>query len=311
MTTPSNAVPQSTYDAQAAVSATAAPTHSLYWCVRRELWENRYLYFAPLAVAGIFLVGNLIGLVHLAAHMRALAGADPEKYRAAILQPYDISAAFMMGAYILVTIFYCSDALYSERRDRSILFWKSLPVSDATTVLAKASIPFIILPLLTFAITLVLQFVILLLSSGVLAASGLNVSSLWSHLPIVQMSLLLLYHIMTAHALWPAPVYCWLLLVSGWARRAPLLWAALPVLAIGGVEKIAFHTQYFLILVGHRLIGATEAISSTGGEMFPTDPMTHITPGQFLIDPSLWAGLALAAGFIFVAIRLRRHQGPV
>jgi ABC-2 type transport system permease protein len=311
MTTPSNAVPQSTYDAQAAVSAAAAPTHSLYWCVRRELWENRYLYFAPLAVAGIFLVGNLIGLVHLPGHMRALASADPEKYRAAILQPYDISAAFMMGAYILVTLFYCADALYSERRDRSILFWKSLPVSDATTVLAKASIPFIILPLLTFAITLVLQFIILLLSSGVLAASGLNVSSLWSHLPVVQMSLLLLYHIITAHALWPAPVYCWLLLVSGWARRAPLLWATLPVLAIGGVEKIAFHTQYFLILVGHRLIGATEAISSTGGEMFPTDPMTHITPGHFLIDPSLWAGLVIAGGFIFVAIRLRRHQGPV
>jgi len=210
-----------------------------------------------------------------------------------------------------VTLFYCAEALHSERRDRSILFWKSLPVSDLITVLAKASIPFIFLPLLTFAITLVLQFIVLLLSSAVLLASGLSVASLWTRLPIVEMSLLMLYHIVTAHALWPAPIYCWLMLVSGWARRAAFLWAALPLVAIAGVEKIAFHTQYFATLVGYRLIGGSAPMGYAPTDIFPTDPMTHIMPGNFLSSPSLWIGLAIAAAFLAAAVRLRRYQGPI
>ena len=310
MNTQSSAMSES-FQAQS-VAPTAIPaTRALYWSVRRELWENRYVYLAPLGVAAVFLFGHLIGMIHLPAEMRQLSSVDPEQYREAILRPYNIAAAFMMGTYILVTLFYCADALHGERRERSILFWKSLPVSDLTTVFAKASIPFVLLPLLTFAITLVLQFTILLLSSAVLLASGLSVASLWTHLPVVQISLLLLYHIMTAHALWPAPVYCWLLLVSGWARRAAFLWAALPVLAIAGVEKIAFHTEHFATLVGYRLIGNTTAVGFTPPEIFPTDPMTHITPGHFLISPSLWIGLAVAAAFLAAAVRLRRYQGPI
>jgi ABC-2 type transport system permease protein len=311
MNTPSNAVPESALNAQAIAPAATAPPRPLYWSVRRELWENRYVYLAPLGVGALFLFTHLIGMIHLPAQMRELSGVDPEKYREAILKPYNSAAGFLMGAYILVSVFYCADALHGERRDRSILFWKSLPVSDLTTVLAKASIPFVFLPLLTFAITLVLQFTILLLSSAVLLASGLSVASLWTHLPVVQMSLLMLYHILTAHALWPAPVYCWLLLVSGWARRAAFLWAALPVLAIAGVEKIAFHTEHFATLVGRRLMGISTAVSFTPPEIFPTDPMTHITPGQFLVSPSLWIGLVVAIVFLAAAVRLRRHQGPI
>jgi len=150
----------------------------------------------------------------------------------------------------------------------------------------------------------------LVLSSVVLLASGLNVASLWTHLPVVEMSLLMLYHIVTAHALWPAPVYCWLLLVSGWARRAAFLWATLPVVAIAGVEKIAFHTQHFATLVAYRLLGSS-APAYGPADTFPTDPMTHIMPGNFLGSPSLWIGLAIAAAFLAGAVRLRRYQGPI
>ncbi len=106
-------------------------------------------------------------------------------------------------------MFYCLDALHGERRDRSILFWKSLPVSDLTTVLSKASIPLVVLPLLAFAITVVTQCIMLLLSSAVLLASGLSVATLWTQLSLFQMSLMLLYHLVTVHALWHAPIY-WL-----------------------------------------------------------------------------------------------------
>ena len=88
----------------------------------------------------------------------------------------------------VVGVFYCLDALHGERRDRSILFWKSLPVSDLTTVLSKASIPLVVLPLLTFAITVVTQWIMLLLSSAVLLGSGLSVATLWTQLSLFQMS---------------------------------------------------------------------------------------------------------------------------
>jgi ABC-2 type transport system permease protein len=213
----------------------------------------------------------------------------------------------MMLTSILVSVFYCLDALHGERRDRSILFWKSLPVSDLTTVLAKASIPLVVLPLLVFAIIVAVQWLMLLVSSAVLLVSGQSVAAFWTKLSFFRMSLLMLYHLLTAHALWPFPVYCWLLLVSGWARRATFLWAALPLIAIAGVEQIVFHSWHFARLVGSRLIGDTQ----TPGYMFPTGPMTHITPGIFLTSPGLWIGFAIAAAFLAAAVRLRRYQGPI
>src|SRR5215469_8817376 len=188
MNTQFNAMREAALESKGIAPAVAAPTRPFYWALRRELWENRFVYLAPLGVACVFIAGFLISLIHLPAQMRGLSVADPEHYREAILTPYDIAAGFMMGTYILVTLFYCADALHGERRDRSILFWKSLPVSDLTTVLAKASIPFVVLPLLTFAITLVLQFTVLVLSSFVLFASGFSVSALWARLPVVEMS---------------------------------------------------------------------------------------------------------------------------
>jgi ABC-2 type transport system permease protein len=207
-------------------------------------------------------------------------------------------------------VFYCHDALHSERRDRSILFWKSLPVSDLTTVLAKVSIPLVVLPLLTFAIVVAMQGIMLLLSSLLLLGNGQSVAALWTKLSFFRMSLLTLYHILTAHALWPLPIYCWLLLVSGWARRATFLWAVLPLVAIGGVELIVFRTGHFAALVGSRLIGAAPAFDSPDN-MFPSGPMTHITAGTFLSCPGLWIGLVVAAAFLAAAVRLRRYQAPI
>ncbi|HZP17542.1 MAG TPA: ABC transporter permease [Terriglobales bacterium] len=305
MTTQSNAFPDSSVESRVMAPAVTAATRPFSWSVRRELWENRSIYIAPLAVAGLallaFLVGAFAGIWEKALRL------DPEHPQA----PFDLVAGLMMGTGIIVTVFYCLDALHSERRDRSILFWKSLPVSDLTTVAAKASIPLVVVPLLTFAVTVAMHWIMLLLSSVVLLAGGQSVATLWTHLPVVQMWLLLLYHLLTAHALWPAPVYCWLLLVSGWARRAALVWALLPVVAIAGFEKLAFHTSHFATLVGQRFIGDVPAAAHTGPHMFPTNPMVHITPGQFLVAPGLWIGLAIAAAFLAVAVRLRRSQGPV
>jgi ABC-2 type transport system permease protein len=308
MNSQSNPIPEPLTSPAASPASTSA-TRSFYWSVRRELWENRWIYLAPVAVAAIFLLGFLIITIHLPGNMRARS--IDVHHRDAIATPYDIVAGLIMLTTILINVFYCADTLYGERRDRSILFWKSMPVSDLTTVLAKASIPLLIVPLLACATAVAAQFVMLLLTSAVLLASGLSVSPLWTELSFFRMSLLLLYHVFTAHTLWPAPVYCWLLLVSGWARRATLLWAALPVVAIGGLEAIVFRTWHFAALVGTRLIGAAPAIDFGSPDTFPTNPMTHITPVHFLSSPELWIGLAISAAFLAAAVRLRRYQGPI
>jgi ABC-2 type transport system permease protein len=226
--------------------------------------------------------------------------------------PYDMAAGVLMLTSMIVSVFYCLDALQSERRDRSILFWKSLPVSDVTTVLAKASIPLMVVPLLAFAITIAMQWTMLLVSSGVLLVSGQSVAMLWRSMPLTSMWLLLLYHLVTAHAIWPFPIYCWLLLVSGWARRATFLWAALPLVALAGVEGILFRTGHVAELIGRRFLGDAPAIMHMAPGGMGLDPLTtNVTVGRFLTSPGLWIGCAIAAAFLAAAVRLRRHQGPI
>jgi ABC-2 type transport system permease protein len=310
MNMPSNAMPESPLDSQVLAPTVISATRRMYWSVQRELWESRSIYIAPLAVAALILAGFLIRTIHLPDKMRAALALNPMQQHEFIEQPYNFAALLIMATTFVVAVFYCLDALHGERRDRSILFWKSLPVSDLTTVLSKASIPLVVLPLLTFAITVVTQWIMLLLSTAILLGSGLSVAMLWTHLSLGHMSLMLLYHLLAIHALWYAPIFGWLLLVSGWARRAPFLWAALPLLAIGVVEKIAFNTSHFTAMLEHRITGGPEGAASTAGSM-SMDSLTQFTPGQFLISPGLWIGLAVTAVFLTAAVRLRRYREPI
>ena len=236
-------------------------TQSFYWSVRREFWENRLIYLAPLAAAAIFLVGFVVNMILLRRRMHGvwpgvlLSHVDAAVRHDALVLPFEMSAALIMGIALVVGIFYSLDALYGERRDRSILFWKSMPVSDLTTVLSKLAIPLVIIPVLSFAIALVTQFIMLLLASTVLAGSGANIAALWTQGSFLRFSLDLFYHMLTVHGLWYAPLYAWLMLVSAAAPRAPFVWAVLPPFVIWGVEKMAFNTTYFLSLLQVRLMG--------------------------------------------------------
>src|SRR5436309_9032385 len=212
-----------------------------YWSVKRELWENRSIYVAPSIVAAIILFGSFVASFHLPERRHNALSLDPARQKAAVELPYDIAAMMLIFTAFIVGVFYCLDALHGERRDRSILFWKSLPVSDLTTLLSKATIPLAVLPLITFAIIVVSQFVMLLWTSALLILHGMSPASTWTNFPLFQQSLILLYALV-AIALWHAPIYGWALLVSGWARRATFLWAVLPFLAIGFFEKITFGT---------------------------------------------------------------------
>jgi ABC-2 type transport system permease protein len=144
----------------------------------------------------------------------------------------------------------------------------------------------------------------------VLLASGHGVALLWNNVPLSQMSITLSYHLIAIHALYYSPIYCWMLLVSGWARRATFLWATLPVFAVAVLEKIAFNGSHFSTLIVNRFKGGESAgIGVKTGVMM--HPLTFEVVGRFLSSPGLWIGLAVAAAFLAAAVRVRRYQGPI
>jgi ABC-2 type transport system permease protein len=300
MNTPSNAALELPNDSQ----ASSRPVQPFYWSVLRELWENRSIYIAPSIVAAVIVFGSFVGAFHLPGRRQSALLLDPARRRAAIELPYDVAAMMLIFTAFIIGVFYCLDALHGERRERSILFWKSLPVSDLTTVLSKAIIPLGVLPLVSFAIIVVTQFIMLLISTVALLPSGLATTT-WANFNLFRQSLILLYGLI-AIALWHAPIYGWALLVSGWARRATFLWAILPLLAIGFFEKITFNTSYFASMLKDRLLGfAPEAFA------FSAHTVPQLTPGRYLSTPGLWLGLVFAAAFILAAVRLRRYRGPL
>jgi ABC-2 type transport system permease protein len=288
----------------------ADATRPFFWSVRRELWENRSIYVAPLIVACVELFGFLISTVGLP-ERRALVLRHPETARAAIEAPYDIAAIMLILTAFVVGLFYCLDALHGERRERSILFWKSLPVSDRTTVLSKTSVPLLVLPLVTFVTIIAAQLVMMLWTSVLLITHGMSPSSTWIHIPLFQQSLILLYGLV-AIAIWHAPIYGWALLVSGWARRATFLWAVLPLIAISVFERITFNTSHFAALLNERLFGfAPKAFAIGQHHGVRIDSLVQLTPGRYLSTAGLWLGLLFAAICIATAIRLRRYRGPL
>lgn len=306
MNTQSGAMPNPAPGPREIPAAPVPPTtqtRPLYWSIRRELWENRSIYIAPLVIAGVVLIGFLIATIG-----RAMVIVDPAQKAAVLEEPSHFAAGVMIAAAFVVGAFYCLDALHGERRDRSILFWKSLPVSDVTTVLAKAGIPLVILPLITFAIVVSTQLIMLLLSAAAMMMSGLSAATPIEP-PLVQQPLILLYSLVVI-AFWHAPIYGWLLLVSGWARRAVFLWAVLPLVAVGILEKIAFNTSYFSSMMNRRLVGFRSeafAVNPHG----TIDSLTQLTPGNFLSAPGLWIGLLFAAAFLAAAVRMRRYREPI
>jgi ABC-2 type transport system permease protein len=295
----------------ATTSKTISATRRFYWSVRRELWENRYVYIAPAAVGATFLFGFLVSALHAAPALQAATSAGPQRELHAIaMGAYDFAAGLLMLTTMIVGAFYSIEALYAERRDRSILFWKSMPVSDWTTVLAKATIPIILLPLFASAVAVLTHVAILGLSSASEMGRGSSASPLVVHVQFFRMELLMVYHFLTVHAIWPAPVYAWFLLVSAWSRRVPYLWAFLPPIAICALEKIAFDTSNLTQTIGGRILGAGAPAATAMANTFPTNPMTHLTPLHFLLSPGLWIGLAITAVFLFAAARIRREQAP-
>ena len=302
----------------------------LYWLMRRELWENRSLYIAPLIAACVIFVGFLLQAMHLPDGVRVLATLDPERQRRAVSGIYGGMGAVIVVTMVIVTWFYALDALHSERRDRSILFWKSLPVSDTQTVLSKLFTAMVTAPLIAFVTIVCLQVLILLLSSVVVLIGGADLAPIWSGLQFFQITGALLYTLIVL-SLWYAPVYAWLLFISAWAKKSTFLWSVLPIVAIVMFEGIAFHSKHFSGLIQYRLRdGLLSAFTphshnmpqegadlSFGGDGVQAtigvsgNIFDRLDPAGFLSNPWLWVGLLVAAGLIAATIWMRRYREPI
>jgi ABC-2 type transport system permease protein len=280
------------------------------WSIRRELWEHRSVYIAPLAVAAVVLVGFLFHIQGIAEKLFAVTSLDIIRQRVAVVTPFSLVASVILFTSLAVALNYCLDALYSERRDRSILFWKSMPVSDLTTVLSKFAMAMAVIPLIAFAIAFATQLALFLLTCVMLVVKGIDVSTLTSRLPLVQMTIAMFYGL-AVHMLWYAPIYGWLLLVSAWARKAPFLWAVLPVFALFMVEKIAFGTGYVAQLVQYRFMGAMREAFSANAMKEPITQLSQLDPARFFSSAGLWTGLAAAAVFLAAAVWSRRRREPI
>ena len=123
MNTQSNAAPESSFQSQAIAPTAVSTTQTIYWSIRRELWENRSIYIAPLVAALVFLLGFFISMLSLRRRMHGVWPLDSAQGRDVFATRYELAAALIMGTALIVGVFYTLDALYGERRDRSILLF--------------------------------------------------------------------------------------------------------------------------------------------------------------------------------------------
>lgn len=269
---------------------------AFYWSVRRELWEHPSIWIAPLAVVGVVLLGFLFTLPGLPDAVRA--GGS----RYGIGTPYSLAAFATLSTAFLVAGLYCLAALHGERRDRSLLFWKSMPVSDAMTVATKAFVPLVVTPVTALIIALAAQVLMVAIATLVLLAAGVSPALLWAKVGFSDMLVNLPYGLLTM-ALWYAPVFGLLLLVSAWAQRTPALWAAAPPVAVCLLERMFGSTRIFDFLK-HRAYGGFSEAFSGRGDGYVADP------AKYLASPQLWIGLGVAVACLVAAARLRRFREP-
>ncbi len=266
------------------------------WSVRRELWEHRWVYLVPLLLGG--------ALMAVAAWQTGVnvsgfdAAANPMSAAVArrLSLGLDTAARMVLLIGVLVAFVYCAEALHAERHDRSILFWKSLPVGDGMAIAAKAAVPLMIIPALTFAMVLVCQLVARVTFAG---TGGRFQSALASPGAAIVES--------AVGALWIGPLYVWILLVSARARRAVLLVALAPLMLVSMVERLATSGDTIGQALFHRGIGRywpRGHLDLVGG----IDALAMAPATVLLRSASLWVGAVVAALLLVGVVRARRRS---
>jgi ABC-2 type transport system permease protein len=284
---------------------------TLAMLVRREFWEHRALWIAPLVVAALMVVSAFVAsvkyrLTHADMHHDGSDGmAMFSVMQSAVSMPLSLVTLIVLSFYLL-------DCLYAERKDRSILFWKSLPVSDNLTVLSKLLVALLVVPLGVFALGLLVSLSFVGIWELNAAFGRLPSIPGWDTLAWLKGEVALLACVVVG-VLWYAPFAAYLLLVSAWARRSPFLWATAPVVLAPLLERMAFGTTYLGKLLAYRTYGIWQTLFpyphlGRGRADALASMFGQLRFGAVFSDIDLWLGLAVTAALVFAAIRLRRYR---
>lgn len=296
--------------------------------IQRELWEHRAILVTPLVIGLIVSLLSVTGQVSVSAFDEAvdiaILGATNlgENERAAAINVLlvSISSMFVFAMWIL-TIFYSLDALYAERKDKSILFWRSIPVTDAETVVSKLLTALLVIPLVTFGVIVATHVLVLAVTSIWVGFRGANAWHLiWQAAPFLDNWAATLALVL-ALPLWLSPFVGWFLLVSGYTKRSPLLAAFLPVIILPLLEKSLVGTTMFAEVFFVRTgklplftgIESAEFFFENEEELHRLGEsgislMSLLDISGFLVNPGLWIGFVVCALFTTAAIYVRRYR---
>jgi len=313
------------------------------WLIKREFWEHRGGFlWAPVITGGIFLLLNLMGIITsevLGGNTRLNFAFGGEGNNMQLLlnnldkQSMDaVGAGLDMAMYSptmiiglvmgFVVFFYCLGALYDDRRDRSILFWKSLPISDTATVLSKVASATIVAPLIAVVVGTLTGIMMLLMFALTLSLHGV---SAW-HLLGLSHPLQVIANLVGSiplYVLWALPTVGWLMLCSAWARSKPFLWAVVLPAAAGIVlgwfnllGTVTMQSSWYWrdvvlrILLGVFPGGWFSEVSGIGGNN-PAELLSSVgvlRSYTVIGSMNLWIGVAAAAAMLAGAIWFRRWR---
>jgi len=295
--------------------------------LRRELWEHRAIYVVPVVVAVLMTLSSLTGQVSINdlehVDLGIVMGQNmPENARSAALSVLMIglSSPFIFAMWVL-TIFYALDSLYAERKDRSILFWRSIPVTDFEAVLSKLLTALIVIPLVTFAVIIATHLIVLLTTTiWVDVRGGSPWHLIWTSVPFLDNWSATLA-LLIALPLWMSPFIGWFLFVSAFTNRSPLLVAAMPIVLLPMFEKLFFNSTimaeaFFVRTIKMPLfetIDNMELLFQEGDDFAAlADAELSLFGlmdfGGFLASPQLWLGMIVAGLFTAAAIYVRRYR---
>lgn len=294
--------------------------------IRRELWEHRAIYVTPAAIAVIVTLGVLAMLTLTSGFAKELdlaifsaqnIAGDAER-RAALTMFFVGTSWLFVVALMFLTVFYSLDSLYAERKDKSILFWRSMPVTDAETVISKLLTAAIVIPAITAVGIWITHLINLIVTSIWVASKGGDAGVLiWGSVAILDNWLAALI-IVVASGLWMSPFIAWFLFVSTWAKRMPIVWAFLPPIVLGLLEWIVFRSRYFLTTIAERG-DMTPLFHRLSLEQFFEEEqwregienislLQHMDLVGFVTDPGFWSGLLVCGILTSAAIYVRRFR---
>ena len=294
--------------------------------VRREIWEHRSIYITPAVVALVMILTLLTTLVFASGYQEIvdigiigaqnLAG-DAER-RAALLALLIGNTIPFIFAGTILTVFYSLDSLYAERKNKSILFWRSLPITDAETVISKLLTTVFAIPLIAFAVIVIAHLLILAIA-GIFVSieGGSSVFLVWKSAPLFDVWAGMLI-IMVLLPIWFSPFIGWFLFVSAWTKRSPLLMAFLPLVMVPTLEYWVLRTHLIFDAITTRF-EQLPIFKGIDPEMFFDEQrfvagadavslLAYIDVGKFLTSPQMWAGVVVCGLFTTAAIYVRRYR---